>query len=500
MKHKISFFIQVLLVSGSFELLGQDINFTQFFVNPAQLNPSFTGAEGRPVMYFSYRKQWAGIEGSPQVMNFNIQTALVNRLSIGFNVSNQKIGVVSNTGTMVTGGYTVPLSINNFIRFGISFGVAFNSVDAGALNFGSVPGASADPLLASLISNTTQLLGNLGASYHSKSFHVGVAVPTLFQRTYLSSTSLNTNFKPFDNLVFHASNRFYLENGKDVIEPYVVYRMVNGLPGQFEVAALFHYQHLGWIGASYKQDYGVSGLIGFKMNKTFALGYSYSIQNSGVNELGKPSHEVHVAYLFGEHKKDIPQTYSFVDTDKEKHHKKTAQQIAQEKKRQEVIAHHRDTPLPKTDPKKAQPDVKKNVPVTPIATVVLTPEAQHLEEQDKLKRLETHANDPLEKHDEENVAHAERHEFVKRGEHRSELDFGNYVIVGAFRSEAYAKQFNQGVKKMGFIDSDYGFLTNKGLWYVHITETSDIDAARGERDKYRKLKMFKDAWLLTVHE
>ncbi len=486
--------ISLCLLLFSNASLSQDIGFTQFFVNPSLLNPSFTGAEGRPVMYLSYRKQWAGIDGSPQLMNFNLQTALVNRLNMGFNVSNQKIGLLSNTSFLFTGGYTVPLSLNNFLRFGISVGASFNKVDQNLLNFGPVPGAGQDPLLAGLVSNSTQLLGNLGVSYHSKSFHIGVAVPTLFQRTSLSSTAFNANFKPFDNLVFHASNRFYLQNGKDVIEPYVVYRMTNGLPGQFEVAALFHYQHLGWIGVSYRQDYGLSGLLGFKMNKIFALGYSYSIQNSGTNELGKASHEVHLAYLFGEHKKNIPQTYSFVDTDKEKHHKKSAAEIAQEQKKKEALAKQNEK-KPVTKPVEVKKEPQK---VTPEPVVPVVVDAQHLEEQEKIKRIELHADNPLEEHNEQGHPHAERHEFVKRGEHHAEMDLGDYVIAGVFRSEAYAKQFNDGLKKMGFSDTDYGYLTNKQLWYVHISESNDINEARAQRDKFRKLRVFRDAWLLTV--
>ena len=496
---KVGFCILFLCFIANVRLFGQDIVFTQFYINPSLLNPSLTGAEGRPVMYLSYRKQWVGIDGSPTSVNFNLQSALVNRLNFGVNISNQKVGVLSSTSALFTGGYTLPLALTNFIRFGISLGAAFNKVDVNSLNFGTASGSGVDPLLAGLMSNSTQLLGNLGVSYHTKSLHVGIAAPTLFRNDYLSTSAFSANFKPFDNLIIHASNRIYLQNGKDVIEPYAVYRIANGLPGQFEFAAVFHYQHAGWIGASYKQDYGISGLLGIKMNKTLAVGYSYSIQNSGTNELGKPSHELHVAYLFGQHKKDIPQTYSFVDTDKEKHHKLTPQQVAQAKKRQAVLAKQREKPVVKPTEVKKEPEVIKEAP-KPVTPVVIAPEAQHIEEQEKINRLEVHAEDPLEEHNEVGHPHAERHEFVQRGGHRAEMDIGDYVIVGVFRSEAHSKQFNEGIRKMGFTDCDYGFLTNKGLWYVHIVETNDINEARGQRDKYRKLRLFRDAWLLTVHK
>ena len=210
------------------------------------------------------------------------------------------------------------------------------------------------------------------------------------------------------------------------------------------------------------------------------------------------SHEVHIAYLFGQHKENIPQTYSFVDTDKEKHHKKSAGELAKGQKKTPQLVVKQTTKQPVTKPV----EVKKEPAVIPKETVVVpvVVDAQHLEEQEKIKRIEMHADNPLEEHNEEGHPHAERHEFVKRGEHHSEMDYGNYVIVGVFRSEIHAKEFNTGINKMGFTDADYGYLTNKKLWYVHISVAEDINEARVQRDKFRKLRVFRDAWLLTVHQ
>lgn len=428
-------------------------------------------------------------------MNFSLQNSLPNRLNLGLNVSNQQVGLISTTGFSVTGGYTLPLATNNFIRFGISFGGAFNKVDVSSLNFGNSAGNNPnDPLLASLAGNSFQPTGNLGVSYHTKSFHAGIALPTLFKPIYLTSSAFSTNFKPFDNLVLHASNRFYLANGKNVFEPYVIYRLSKGLPGQFEMAALFHYQHLGWVGASYKQDFGISGLLGLKMNKLMALGYSYSLPSSGANEIGRASHEIHLAYLFGEHKKDVVQTYSFVDTDKEKIHKKAGPVVAKKTETKPAAK-----PVPQKIEVKKEP-VKTVPPVLPAVPVVgPVVDAQHLEEQEKIKRLEVHAENPLEEHNQTNHPHAERHEFVKRGGHEAEMDLGDYVIAGVFRSEANAKHYSDGLKKMGFGDIDYGFLTAKQLWYVHIAGSNDIIETRKMRDQFRKLHVFRDSWLLTVH-
>jgi type IX secretion system PorP/SprF family membrane protein len=489
------------LVLISLWLLGlsaqaQDVGFTQFYINPSLLNPSFVGAEGRPALYLSYRKQWVGIDGSPTIMNVNIQTATPNRVNLGLNVSNYQLGLVTSSSALFTGGYTLPLATDNFLRFGMSIGGSFTRVDAAALNFG--PGAPPDPLLTDLNANTFQLAGNLGISYHLKGFHAGVALPALFQPVYLTASSFQANFKAFDNITVHASNRFMLQKGKHAFEPYVIYRLNKGLPGQFEAATLFHYEHAGWIGISYRQEYGMSGLLGLKLNKTFALGYSYSLPSSGENSIGRASHEVHIALLLGPpQKKEVPQTYSFVNTEIIKKRPKSPQMVV---KNQPPPAKQ---PPAKTTPTQTKEPEKPPVTTPPVvAPVVVTPpvqDAQHLEEQEKIARLEAHADNPTETHDETHHPHAERHEFVKQGGHHAEMDLGNYIIGGVFRSEANAKHYSDGLLKMGFKDVDYGYLTEKKLWYVHVEGSDDINLLRKERDELRKLRVFRDAWLLTVH-
>ncbi len=143
-----------------------------------------------------------------------------------------------------------------------------------------------------------------------------------------------------------------------------------------------------------------------------------------------------------------------------------------------------DTEIPKTDPVFVTEDEKN----------------QHMDEQDKISRLSDHKENPTEEHNEEGHPHGERHEFVRRGNHQSEMDLGDYVIVGVFRGEANAKHMSEELKKLGFSEVDFGYLTDKAVWYVHIAGSNDIEEAKTKRNKYRKMKMFKDAWLLTVHQ
>jgi type IX secretion system PorP/SprF family membrane protein len=510
-------------------------NFTQFYFNPSLLNPSFTGSDGRPALYLSYKKQWAGMDGSPSIGNLSLQAPVNNRLNAGINLSNDKNGLLSTSGVSFTGAYTLPLADNHFFRFGLSVGMSSTKVDINALSFGT----AGDPLLSGLVKNNFRVTGNFGFSYHYHSFHIGASIPNILQPDYVGKDAFAiSKIKPFESLIIHASNRFYLAKGKNVFEPYLVYRMNGSTPSQFEVAGVFHIQNKIYLGASYKQNFGISALAGFKLNKQTALGYSYTLKNTGINELSRPSHEFHFAYLFGKPKKGIPM-YSFVDTEKEKVHHKTPQQIAAEKKKQEAelakkkeeekkkqelaaakkepkqVAVNEKVPEKKIETpgiKVTKTDSSKNENVlhnggprmktstTHIESFTSKEDSIHQAERKHLDRLEEHAENPTEHHNEENHPNADRHEFVKQGSHHAELELGDYVIAGVFSVEENAKHFSDGLVKLGFKDSDYGFLTEKKLWYVHIAQSNDIETAKAYRDKFRKMKIFREAWLLTVHK
>lgn len=529
------FFTLVMIGFLSSRCFGQDIsNFTQFFINPYTLNPSYAGVEGRTAVFAGYRKQWTSIEGAPAITNFSLHTPLSKKLNFGLALANDKRGITKVSSGMATIGYTAVIDNSSSIRFGLSVGYGFNSVDF--TNVGNLN----DPALASLMSKNSFLIGNAGVSFHKKTFHAGIAMPNIFQSVYLSKDAFSiTALKPFESIVVNASNRFYFNNDQNVFEPYLIYRLNGSLPSQLEAAAILHLQHVVWVGASYKQQFGISGLFGFKIQNQFAVGFSYSIKNAGENQIQAPSYEIQLGYLVGNKRKDV-NAYSFVNTHKEKARKKTAAEVAADRKKQQQILDNKlaedrkkhdallakqkeaqlaKNNLPKTETKPVvKPEEKPFVPVVEakrdtsrggprmkhqadlLANPTTITDPQHLEEQDKLKRLEAHADNPTEEHNSEvEHPHAERHEFVKKGEHHEEMDYGTYVIAGVFRSRPNAENFSNGLKKMSFTP-DFGFLTAKSLWYVYVASTAEINDAKTERDKYRKLKIFRDSWLLTVHK
>ena len=578
--------------------VGQDAShFTQFYFNPSALNPSFTGIDGQSAAFLSYRKQWVGIEGAPTVSQFSFQAPNPHRIAVGLNFNQDKRGPVSTSTAMVSTGYNIPINKEVYMRFGMSVGAGFFRTDMSALKFSSV---ATDPVMTGLLQNDIQLLANAGVSFHSKLFHLGLAIPHLFQNNYLSTTAFGVgSFKPLDQLIIHGSYRYYLSKGKFLFEPYVNYRLNINMPSQLELAGVLHMRNMAWVGASYKQDFGLSGLFGFKFSPTIALGYAYSIKNTGINELASPSHEVQLGFLFGTRHRNIP-AYSFVNAEKPKQQRgKPATPVAQSKKKpamvvtqakpvkssatppknvvvapprktSPVVASNQSRPAgqnstpPATQPATRPPSTQVTRPVAtqqprpqpttpaesqaasrlrnqttePVAddrdrpnnqqagaprltekiggldqvkededegeeasamhgTRHVADSLQEVDELDRLDRLEDHKNNPTEAQVGA-AANENRFEQVQRGNHPKELNVGDFVVVGMFKTEANARKWADGLKALGFPELEYGYSSANSNWFVHFKGADDLNAAKSSMEKYRKLKIFKDAWILTV--
>ena len=497
--------IFLLTLITSFATAQDQTNFTQFYLNPYLLNPSYVGIDGQSAISIIYRKQWMTIEGAPTIANFTLQTPLSPRAGFGLSITNDTKGLLNNSAVLLTFGYNIPLAEHAFIRFGISGGGTWNMLDVNKLE-----ALNNDPALANILENNASVTGNAGISFHINTFQLGASMPSMFSPSYMSEEDFTiTEIEPFQSLIFNASNRFYFGDDKHVFEPYALYRMNADLPPQFEVAGILHLNHIIWLGGSYKEDFGISALGGIKLKNALAIGASYSLQNSGVNELNSPSFEVSLNVLLGKRKKDAP-LYSFVNTVKEKEKKplrKSASELIAEKRKADEEARKKRLEE-EAKQRKLEEEAAKRAEA--LAQKAREEEAQRARAEERAQeearareaQLAQNNPPPVETPKEEvppPVVDNGRHETFQRGGHSRELGTGDYIVAGVFSSEANATRYTNGLKQLGYLANN-GHLTQKQLWYVYIYRSEDINQARVERDKYRKLRMFKDAWLLTIVE
>jgi cell division protein FtsN len=169
-----------------------------------------------------------------------------------------------------------------------------------------------------------------------------------------------------------------------------------------------------------------------------------------------------------------------------------------------------EEPLPADTTKVSAPviepvivDTVKTIEQPPIATETVTT-AQPVEQEAK---KEEPAIVEQEKKEEPPIVEPPvlkpepRHEVVQKGNDKDELATSHYVIVGTFGARENAARYSARLRASGH-DSQFGFITQKRVYYVYVFKSSDLDETRNVRDQLRKSSdfQFSESWVLTVME
>ncbi len=106
-------------------------------------------------------------------------------------------------------------------------------------------------------------------------------------------------FKPF--FAKFASVSYNLYVSRDIqLSPILIYRALDNVQYQLEGMVTATFRNAVWIGASYRDGYGVTGFIGFKMKNILRAGYAYEkpVGNS-LSSAASASHEFYAGSRFG---------------------------------------------------------------------------------------------------------------------------------------------------------------------------------------------------------
>jgi hypothetical protein len=151
-------------------------------------------------------------------------------------------------------------------------------------------------------------------------FNFGVAIPQLFIPKFNSSASFeNTSVSPMDNILVSAYYRKRL-SGKMInrrrkgvnqkvktdesfapLEFYALYKYAKAGNSQAEAMVKLNLSQNFWLGAGYRQSYGMSGSLGIAISK-FLLSYSYEPGNQPEPAFSQGTHEVQLGLKLGSRK------------------------------------------------------------------------------------------------------------------------------------------------------------------------------------------------------
>lgn len=451
MKYSSSVFTFLSIITFVFivsEAQAQDAPvFSQFSLNKFQFNPSYAAQNGYHEVNIFYRKQWLGIENAPEAGAFNIQAPVGRNVSLGLTLVSNKTILLRTNSALATFAYRVRLGYYHHLNFGLAGGIAMNNFDLEAI------GNSNDPALANVLQKSQYVTGQFGINYQFKNLNIGFALPNLFESKSNSTQEFQEmKFNAFLAKFGSASYDFVLGNYK--ISPVVIYRALDNQQAQWEGMVLATYKNFLWIGASYREGYGITGLIGLRLKGLLKVGYAYEYPTGSISSATSGSHEIYLGSRFG--KRDREEEFYLL-----KQQKDSLNQIAKEEVKVEP------TSAPET--KEVKPE-EKQIEAAPEIIIVAPAIAAAP------------------------VSNIENKEVEKPVENES----GNfYVVIGAYRNQQNALKQMRELRDSNLLPQML-FIPDKDYYYVYLRKVDNRKDALEELIKERERNRFQGVWIYKL--
>jgi type IX secretion system PorP/SprF family membrane protein len=267
----------------------------QYVLNPVIINPAYAGSRVALNVSAFYRRQWVGITGTPETMTLALDAPLLDsKIGLGLMITNDKIGVTKET------------QFDSYYSYKISMGQGNLSLGLGA---GLITTNTAWSDLVVLDPGDEYYLINsrvffvpdfsFGAYYTYHNYFAGISVPKLLGYRFDFDKNKYT-------LRVNPGQYYYLFNTGYVINltskaKFFPSTLVTFSPGEkvlYDINAHFSFFDRLWVGASYRNNRSLAGLLQFAVNNQLRVAYTYDFDFGKLGRYSNGSHEVMLRYEF----------------------------------------------------------------------------------------------------------------------------------------------------------------------------------------------------------
>jgi len=277
--------------------------FSNFYRNPFLFNPAYAGFIDQQSVSINHRRQWLGIEGAPVSTIVSFHGPVNQKISVGANLINDTRGPLSTNTALLTFGYGLLFSSaepGHRLNFGLSLGGGTNSIDFNDFSDALL----VDPVVLGALDNTSFLDGAFGMHYQNGVFNLGVSLPSIFERQIAGQEGGFSQpvFQPSERYIVNASAAIIVADGWEV-EPHALLRGYAEAPMQVEVMAVVHYNSMVRLGGSFRSGYGPVVVLGASLPAGLDFNYAYEPASNQVNNPVQGTHEIGLAYRWGDQKR-----------------------------------------------------------------------------------------------------------------------------------------------------------------------------------------------------
>lgn len=279
----------LLLLLGITGYSQQDPQFTQYMYNTLSVNSAYAGSRGHFSVTGIHRSQWVGIDGAPRTQTLTLDTPIGKKIGLGLSIVNDEIGPTDETYFDLNFSYTIKTSETHRLSFGVKGGGRLFNIDW-------TKGQSQNPDILFQQNINNRFLPTVGAGLylHSEKSYIGLSIPNFFTDQHYddiqeSIASERLHFFLIGGLIFDIN-----ENTK--FKPAFLLKHVVGAPLIVDISANFMFYDHFRLGASYRWDDSVSGLVGFQVTPGLLIGYAYDYTTTELQKFTTGSHEIMIRF------------------------------------------------------------------------------------------------------------------------------------------------------------------------------------------------------------
>lgn len=298
MKKLLTFFI---IAGATLSTQAQQIPlYSNYFFTPYVYNPAYSGTDGVTEATIIHRRQWSGIQGSPETSALALNGALNNQ-NVGYSVYGylDQTDILQRTGIYGNYAYHFQLSESASVSLGLGAGYLNQGIDRDAVRaqdagdvFGVIPG------------NRSTFDLSAGLRVQVANFSLGASAPQLIGQDIVFSDNGANGFSVnlTRHYMFNTQYDFEFNGDDQVLSPMVMVRAGENIPVQVDAGMMFSLKEYGYVGAMYRSDYAVTGNIGVNLTDQLTLGYAHDFALSDYGSNLGTSHEFMLTYRFGSNK------------------------------------------------------------------------------------------------------------------------------------------------------------------------------------------------------
>jgi type IX secretion system PorP/SprF family membrane protein len=295
------FVVTMLIFSSKIASAQYEPLFTQYMFNEVFLNPAYAGS--REVLSASalYRNQWVGIDGAPVTQTFNIHTPLgKGKNNVGLSIMNEKIGVTHETALYGHYAFRIKMKRGQF-ALGLQAGLINHQERWSELKtYDELTGGNKDVNLRFNTPNMLMPNAGFGMYYYSNKFYAGISTPRLLKNkvnlTTDNEASVKNSFQ-VENLHYYIASGYVCNISENVdLKPSVLIKVVSGAPVEADLSLAMLINKFVWVGAAYRTNDAVSGIVGLQITNQLRFSYSYDYTLTELTNYTSGSHEIAVGY------------------------------------------------------------------------------------------------------------------------------------------------------------------------------------------------------------